>query len=178
MPGIGSPENPYVETWFAGRIVNVHWKHGPPPEPHLRLVMGLQEAEGNNHYASPLTWAVSESGTETGSATLLGPGAGDAYRVMTLSLVAFAGSNIFGVVPPKYVSIAPGAAWSMTLSGTISLGPQPPGFPVQHASATYNAVTIDPATGAPNGTLLSITLECQSGESQSLSLSASGVAPT
>jgi hypothetical protein len=175
--GIGSRDNPYVETWFAGRIVNVHWKKAPGETPS-RLVMGLQEPEGNNHSASPLIWEVVESGTETGSATLQGPGGTDAYGVMTLSLVAFSGSNIFGVPPPRYISISPGAAWAMTLSGTISLGPQPPGFPVQHASATYNAVTIDPATGMPNGTLLSITLECESGDSQSLSLSASGVAPT
>jgi len=25
--GIGSPENPYVENPYAGRIVNVHWSH-------------------------------------------------------------------------------------------------------------------------------------------------------
>lgn len=25
--GIGSLDNPYVETWFAGRIINVHWKN-------------------------------------------------------------------------------------------------------------------------------------------------------
>jgi hypothetical protein len=178
MPGIGSVENPYVETWFAGRIVNVHWDHGKPGPTPKRLVIGLQDAEGNNHFAVPLIWTVSESGPETGSATLRGPGQGDVYRVMTLSVIAWSGANIFGASTTQYVTIAPGADWNMTLSGTITLGPQPPGFPVQLAHATYNAVTIDPATGAPNGTLLSLTLECESGGTQTLSLSASGVAPS
>src|SRR4051794_35693411 len=112
--GIGSPENPYVETWFAGRIVNVHWDKGEPGEPPLRLVMGLTmfSTGGQAHGI----WSVSESGIESGSVVCLYPGFGDSYGVMTLDLDSFSGANMFGVAPPKYISVAAGADWSMSLS--------------------------------------------------------------
>lgn len=181
MKDYGPPDNPFPELPPAASLYAVHWpKEGPPPTPAHNLVMGLQDPGGNNHFASPLIWTLNdlggEDGSGAGSATVRGPGFANAYGVMTLSLVSFSGSNIFGVPPVDAMFVGAGHAWSMTLSGTISLGPAPPGFPPQTAVATYNVVSLD-LNGRPSGTLLSITLTCESGDSQSLAVAASGVAP-
>jgi len=79
--GIGSPENPYVENPYAGRIVNVHWKKDRDEQPPLSAT-ALLEATGPTALPFPtgsfindlLTTAVSgDSGVGIPGVGTLGP---------------------------------------------------------------------------------------------------------
>ena len=177
MKEYGPPDNPWPELPPAATLYDVHWKKGGPPEPHFRLVMGLQDPGGNSHFMAPLFWEVTESGTEEGSVLLQGTSSNNYLGVMTLSVVSYSGANMFGTAPVDLVSVAPGASYTISLTGTMSLGPPPAGLGTQTGVATYTVVTFDPYTGKINGSLLSITGSVESNQTQTFSVSTGGIAP-
>lgn len=172
--GIGSIDNPYVENPFAGRITNVHWDDdGDPGETDPRSVFALfvfSEVIANGF------WTATETGTETGSVTLLWSGGGDPN--VSMVPISFSGANIFGSNPVTYVSIAPGAhyVFTLTVNGTLDDAPNP--ALETDGTVTADIRTIDPATGAAGGAVVSASVTVHSGETQSMTAGGGGTAPS
>lgn len=150
--GIGSLDNPYVETFLAGPIVNVHWKNKGPGTGPLRTVFGMLATGAAAHG----TWTIIEAvpgGGESGSVVLqwAGGGIGNIYT-NTMSVLSSSGTNIFGTVPVKFVSVSPGAVWEMSLTATVD-----PAEFGETGSANVDIVTVN-ADGTPGSTVLSVAV--------------------
>lgn len=171
--GWGKLETPYVENPFAGRIVNVHWKHGKPGTQTPRTVFGML-ATGAAAYG---TWSVSEAvpgvNGETGSVMLQWSGGGiNSIYTNTMSVVSWSGANIFNSSPVIFVSVAPGAVWEMELTATV-----PPAMFGEAGSADISIVTVNPDF-TPGSVVLSVSIEIAlpfPGETKAES--ANGIAP-
>ncbi len=151
--GWGNLDTPYVENPFAGRIVNVHWRHKKPGVGTPRTVFGML-ATGAAAYG---TWSISEavpgSGGESGSVVLQwgGGGIGNIYT-NTMSLISHSGTNIYNSVPVKFVSVAPGAEWEMSLTATVD-----PAQFGEEGSADIKIVTVN-LDESPGSTVLSVSV--------------------
>ena len=174
--GIGSIEDPYVETHFiAGFLTNVHWKNKKPGPSPLRTVFGLIAEPGTLGNVFHGEWDAVESGTETGAATVqFPPGSLVGETFLTMSLLSFSGSNIYGTNPVKFISISPGANWDFTL--TVKHG-APTGPFAGPVSLTFHIVVVNIADQTPGETVLSITAAAEPGETVTVSETASGTAP-
>lgn len=186
MAGFGSLAKPYVENPFAGRITKVHWRSGGSGPGPLRLVFALHaDTAGGLVDALLGTWTVSETGAEDGSVTLsFAGGQADGFINASMNVTAFSGSNIFGSVPVFFVSVAPGADWSMEVSFSAHLNEFSPG----NETATVSIWTIGDGstplvpfpgfiTGTITGAVLEASVDLTPGETGSASGSASGTAP-
>ncbi len=109
-------EHPHITGW-----IRPAWGGEGSGAPPLRQVFGLR-IHGNPGHG---IWSISESGTETGSATALFTG-GIANQWVNSALVSHSGPTIiFGTTLVRFFSVSPGAHWSMAIEAEVPPAPSP-----------------------------------------------------
>ncbi len=174
MSGFGDPEHPYVENPIANWVIDVHWRgKGRPGVGPKRTQFGLIGHMSDGAGTANGSWTITDGGPkEPGTAVTLWGGVGLLTIWTQPSLISNTGSPLLFFRP--FASIAAGDSWSMSLTLNFTTHP----FLAESFTLTvYTVVDDGSALGGPGAVVLATALALGKGESDSVTVTAAGVAP-